>query len=869
MYFTKKIDEILKEFNTAQVGLTETEAKKRLNENGKNILPKENRDSIIKIFLRQFTSPIEIILVITVLISFFIGETLDALVITFIILVDVIMGTFQENKALKSAEALTNMLKIKAKVIRDNKEKEIDAEDLVVGDIILLESGTKISADARLIDCYNLQVDESILTGESISITKNTNTLPEDTILAERKNMVYSGTSVMTGRAKAVVVAISINTEIGKIASVVAETKEEKSPLTIRMEKFSKQISIAIIIVALISATTLFIKGYEVNAIFLSVVALAVSAMPEGLSLALTMALTIASNRMSKKNVIVKKLNSVESLGSCTVIASDKTGTLTVNEQTARKITLANGTTFEITGTGYNTNGTIINSTKESTKKVEQIAILCANNNEAHFIKKENNYEYHGDSIDIAFLVLKEKMKLTSNIEIISKIPYESEKGYSALFYKKDGKLRCTVKGAIEKVMSFSQKKDTYIKQNEDLSKEGYRVIAVCDGKVEDTSEENIKNLEFLGQVAFIDPIRNKAKNAIKECQKAQIKVLMITGDHPLTASKIAKDLSLITIDDSVVTGKEIKEAYEKGNDYFDKFIKDKIVFSRVTPTDKLNIVNSLKRMGEFVAVTGDGVNDAPAIKAASIGVAMGSGTDVAKETSSMIIVDDNFNSIVAGIKEGRIAYANIRKITLFLLSCGMAEVLFYLLSICFGYEIPLIAIQLLWINVVTDGLQDIALSFETATDDIMSEKPRSTKENIFNKDLMIEVLTYGLTISLMIFLTWKYLIDNNTNLLLARSIVMMLMVFIQNIHVLNCRSEKNSIFKTSILTNPLVILTIIGSIILELIVTEVQLLARFLNIKSLNITTIITIFLISLIIILVAEIYKLIYRRISKTLKN
>ena len=422
MYFTKKIDEILKEFNTAQVGLTETEAKKRLNENGKNILPKENRDSIIKIFLRQFTSPIEIILVITVLISFFIGETLDALVITFIILVDVIMGTFQENKALKSAEALTNMLKIKAKVIRDNKEKEIDAEDLVVGDIILLESGTKISADARLIDCYNLQVDESILTGESISITKNTNTLPEDTILAERKNMVYSGTSVMTGRAKAVVVAISINTEIGKIASVVAETKEEKSPLTIRMEKFSKQISIAIIIVALISATTLFIKGYEVNAIFLSVVALAVSAMPEGLSLALTMALTIASNRMSKKNVIVKKLNSVESLGSCTVIASDKTGTLTVNEQTARKITLANGTTFEITGTGYNTNGTIINSTKESTKKVEQIAILCANNNEAHFIKKENNYEYHGDSIDIAFLVLKEKMKLTSNIEIISKI---------------------------------------------------------------------------------------------------------------------------------------------------------------------------------------------------------------------------------------------------------------------------------------------------------------------------------------------------------------------------------------------------------------------------------------------------------------
>lgn len=866
MYFTKEPEEVLQELNTTLEGLSTKEVASRLKYYGKNILPKGKRNNIIKIFLSQFTSLIELILIITVVISLFIGETIDALVITFIILVDVIMGTIQENKARKSAEALANMIKTQTKVIRNNEEIEINTEELVVGDIILLESGTKLTADARLIDSYNLQVDESILTGESTPVTKNITSLPEDTILAERKNMLYSGTSVMTGRAKAVVVATSINTEIGKIASVVAETKEEKSPLTIRMEKFSKQISIIILIVALISAFILLIKGYEIKAIFLSVVALAVSAMPEGLNLALTMALTIASNRMSKKNVIIKKLNSVESLGSCTVIASDKTGTLTVNEQTARKIVLEDGTEFDITGTGYNTNGSIIiSSNKESLNKARHLAILCASNNEAHFEKKQEYYEYYGDSIDIAFLVLKEKMKVTSTIETISTIPYESEKGYSVLYYKENGQLRCTIKGALEKILAFSSQKDSYIKQNEELSKEGYRVIAVCDGKVLDTKEENIKNLEFLGQVAFIDPIREEVPNAIKECQKAQIKVLMITGDHPLTAFRIAKDLSLVSNYNEVVTGKEIKESYQKGNDYFDNFIKNKKVFSRVTPTDKLNIVNSLKRMGEFVAVTGDGVNDAPAIKTASIGIAMGSGTDVAKDTASMIIIDNNFNSIVSGIKEGRVAYANIRKIILFLLSCGMAEVLFYLLSIGFGYEVPLIAIQLLWINVVTDGLQDMALSFEKETNDIMKEKPRDTKENIFNKELMSEILIYGLSISLMIFLTWKYLIDNNTELLLARSIVMMLMVFIQNIHVLNCRSEKNSIFKTNVLNNPLIIITIISSVILELIVTEIPSLAKLLSIKSLHIKTIIIIFLISIIIVLVAEIYKLIYRTINK----
>jgi len=865
MYYNEEVEEVIKKTESSDKGLTIKEVTKKTAKYGKNVLPSKKRDSIAKLFMKELLSPIELILVFTVIVSFIVGETVDALVILFIILLDVIMGTYQENKALKSAEALSKMLKTKNKVLRNGKEVYVDSEDLVVGDIILLESGSKITADARIIESTNLQVDESVLTGESVNVNKNNLLIEEEVILAERKNMLYAGCNVITGRCKAVVVETGVNTEIGKIAKQVSEAEEEKTPLTIRMEKFTKQISVLIIVIAIISAIVLYLNHYEMKAIFLSVVALSVSAMPEGLPLALTMALTIASNRMSKKNVIVKNLNSVEALGSCTVIASDKTGTLTVNEQTARKIVLPNGENIEVTGTGYNTKGEVIINDKKYYDDVLNLVNLCAINNEAHFEEEKKATIYYGDSIDIAFLVLKEKMKDTIKLEKQELIPYESEKQYSAVFYKKDGKLRCTVKGSLEKVMEFSSKKKEYIKQNEELSKDGYRVIAVCDGVVKDTNEANIKDLDFLGMVAFIDPIREEVVDSINECNKAGIKVVMITGDHPLTALSISKELGLAKSVDDVVTGKEVEEAYQKGKKHFDKLVKSKRVFSRVTPTDKLHIVEAFKRMGEFVAVTGDGVNDAPAIKCANIGVAMGSGTDVAKDTADMIIIDDNFKSIVAGIKEGRIAYANIRKIILFLLSCGMAEVLFYLFSVGFGYELPLLAIQLLWINIVTDGIQDIALSFETSSTDVMAEKPRSTKESIFSKDLMREVLIFGLTISFMIFSVWKFLIDNNTDLLLARSIVMLLMVFIQNIHVLNCRSEKNSIFKTSIKSNPLVIFTIIGSIILQLVVTNVEVLANFLNITTLPFKTIWLVFVFSLIIVIVAENYKNICRKKGK----
>ena len=865
-------EDVLNKLDSNELGLSAQEINKRQNKYGLNILPKKKSDSIFKILFRQLTDPIVMLLVVTVVFSFIIGEIIDACAIIFIILIDLVLGTFQEWKAEKTAESLQNLIKDRVRVIRDNEEIEIDSSEVTVGDIVLLESGDQVSADIRLLETHNLQIDESVLTGESMSVTKSASKLSKDTSLSERKNMAFAGSTVITGRAKGVVVAIALNTEIGKIANSVSKSKDEASPLTIRMNKFSKQISILVIIIAIIIALILFTKGVSGTEIFLSVIALAVSAMPEGLPLALTMALTIASNKMAKKNVVVKKLNSVESLGSCTVIASDKTGTLTINKQTAKKIVTPNNLEFEITGIGYSDKGEI----KDSNAETQNIALLGAINTEAELKMEDGKWISFGDSIDIAFLALSKKAKVNiEELKIIDQIPYESQNKYSAVFYEKDQKAHCTVKGSLEKILEFSKymlvdgkkvKLDEALlqEQNESLAKDGYRVIAICDGEVtnfskkESYGEEYLKDFTVLGLVGFIDPIREEAKDSIKDCHNAGIKVIMITGDHPLTALKIAKDLELVTSEFEVAAGEEVERELKKGEANFAEFIKDKKVFARVTPMDKLAIIESLKKQGEFVAVTGDGVNDAPAIKSANIGIAMGSGTDVAKETANMIILDDNFTSIVSGIEEGRTAYNNIRKVSYMLLSCGLAEVLFFVLSIIFNLPMPLVAIQLLWLNIVTDGLQDFALSFEKTEPGTMKEKPRSPKETIFNKELMQEVLIAGLFIGLIVFITWYYLINvMNIEIHLARGYIMVLMVFLQNMHVLNCRSEKTSIFKLSIKTNPLIIVTIIGAIILQVIVMEVPFLSNFLNTTTVPITHMIILFLASTIIIFVMEIFK------------
>lgn len=873
-YYLMSIDETIKKLNSNSLsGLSLTEIEKRRMRDGYNTLPKKKGKSIVSIFFSGLLDPIVLLLVFTVLVSFFIGEYVDAIIVCLIIILDLILGTVEEYHANKNADSLRNLIKYEVKVIRGGEEQVIDSSYLVRGDIVLLESGDNISADMRIIDCANLQVNESIITGESVGVYKTSDQLFENIPLSERRNMLYAGCSVITGRALAIVTEIGINTLVGHIADTVSKIKEEKSPLTIRMEKLSKQISMMIIIIGIIIALVLFFKGVPRSEIFMSVVALTVSAMPEGLPLALTMALTITSNKMVKKKVIVKKLNYVESLGSCTVIATDKTGTLTINEQTAKIIMLPNNNTYSVSGIGYNTNGRIEKLDLENKGLVERISLHGKLNNEAKQIKKG---KYIGDSIDIAFLILAKKLNIYSDdYSVIKSIPYESENKYSAVFYEYKDKIYCTVKGSFEKISSFCDKMQVNnqqlpinIKQlkksNDHLSKEGYRVITVASGVVENFErkdyydEKDIPKLTFEGMIGFIDPIRNEVKDAIKECHLAGINVLMITGDHPLTAFSIAKELNLASDDSEIITGSELIK-YTNDQE-FDEIIKNKKVFARVTPIDKLRIVESLKRRGEFVAVTGDGVNDAPAIRSANIGISMGSGTDTAKETASMIIADDNFKSIVSGIELGRCAYSNIRKVCFFLLSCGLAEVLFFILSIIFNLPMPLVAIQLLWLNLVTDGFQDIALSCEKTEKKIMERKPINPKESIFNKELLTEVIVSGLVIGLIVFWVWYLLINvMNLDVSLARGYIMALMVFVQNIHVFNCRSERDSTFNISLRSNPLIILTVIGSIVLQMLVMEIPLLSNFLKASTVPFNHMFFLFLFAIIILIAMEAFKLI----------
>ena len=872
-FYNKKISDIFAELKTSEHGLTTKDAQARQQKYGKNILPKKKADSILKIFLHEFIDPMVLLLVAAIVASVIVGEIVDALVIAGIILVDAIMGTYQENKANHTAEALASLVTVKAKVLRDGEVQTIAAEELTLGDVVLLESGDKISADMRVLEARNFTVDESILTGESVQVAKNSHAIHKEKLaIGDQANMVFSGTTVVSGRAQALVVSIALDTELGKIADSLANTDEEKSPLTIRVEKLSKQISVLVVSIAILIAVLLIIKQVPYNEIFVTVIAFAVSAMPEGLPLALTMALTIASNRMAKKNVIVRKLKAAESLGSCTVIASDKTGTLTVNQQTAKRILLPNGQEYHVSGTGFDASGKVSGPTLAH---AVDIGLYGALNNEASIEHDEPT----GDSIDIAFLILAKKLGVkTQQIKIIDRIPYESENKYSAVFYEQNGETYCTVKGSLEVVKKFcstvrftDSNADDFLKldlQNENLARDGYRVIALANGKVaakSSYSEKDIQQLDFAGMVGFIDPIRKEAVASIRECHEAGIKVLMITGDHPLTAFSIAKDLKLVTDYAQVATSDAVDEAYKEGKAHFDKFVSEKLVFARVTPLQKLHIVNSLKRQGEFVAVTGDGVNDAPALKAANIGVAMGSGTDIARETADMIIVDDNFKSIVAGVKEGRVAYANIRKIIFFLISCGLAEAAFFCLAILCDMPMPLIAVQLLWLNVVTDGIQDFAMSFERAEQGILHEKPRNPKESIFDRALLREIIVSGIIITAVVFAAWCLFINVfQMDVAMARGYAMCLMVFIQNVHAFNCRSERRSAFSVPLRRNPILLFGILGTIILQIIVMEVPALSELLQTVSIPPLQMLGLLGAALIILVLMELYKLAAKAIT-----
>lgn len=848
------IDEVFKYFNSSKKGLTQEEAQKRIKINGKNLIPKAKKKTLLETFVEQFKSPIILILFVSVILSIITKNYADSFFILAVIFINSIIGTYQEWKAEKDSQALQNLIRIKSKVIRDDLVKNIDSEDITLGDIVLLESGDKVPADLKLIETYELLVDESILTGESVTKTKDADSQDETGDLLDRKDLVYAGTIIIKGRAKGIVVGIGKNTEFGKIAKSVIEREETKSPLVVKMDKFTKQISVGFIILASLISIFLYIKGYAFSDILSTVVALTVSAIPEGLTIAMTIVLSIAASKMAKRNVIVKKLNAVESLGSCTRIATDKTGTLTVNEQTAKKIVLPSGDMIYITGAGYNDNGSyeaendISNNSIEQMKEIAKLGVLA---NESSLLHENGKWKYHGDAIDIAFLALGYKMEIKKENHIIDMIPYESRLKYSAVLYEENREINVAMKGGIEKVLEFCTTMlyngkivdldyNKIINQADELSSQGFRVIALAkknniEFQNDKFTQDDIPELTYMGMVAFVDPIREDVVNAIYECKKAGIGITMITGDYKLTAEAIAKRL-------------EIEDVY-----------------ARVTPMDKLNIVEKLKGEGEIIAVTGDGVNDTPALKAADIGVAMGSGTDIAKETGSMIIVDDNFSSIVHGIEEGRRAYNNIRKVIYLLLSTGFSEIILFIFSIIVGLPIPLLAIQFLWLNLISNGIQGDALAFEKDIEDVMNKKSKRKKEVIFNKLLIIEIAVSAVTMAVIEFIMYIYITKTKQyDITTIRSLLLTLMVFIENIHIFNCRSENLSIFKIPIKNNIFLIASIIITTLIQILIVTNESLASIFKLSVISGRQIIILLILTIPVIIVMEIFKLIKKQNS-----
>lgn len=883
--------DIFEQLQTQPEGLNQEEPARRLQFYGPNTLPVRVPPTIWSILLNQVKNPLIFILLAAAVASIVIGEAVDAVFILIVIALNSGLGAYQEHQAEKSAAGLQQLLKFMARVRRDGKETDIPAEEVVPGDIVMLESGNKVPADLRLIDANRLSSDESFLTGESLASEKSSAPLPEDTGVSDRKNMAFAGSTITSGRGTGIAVGTGTETQVGIIALTVTESEGGKPPLVKRMERFVKHISILVVVICIGLSVLLRLQGEDFSAIFFFVVALAVSAIPEGLPVALTVVLSIATKRMAKRNVIVRKLTAVESLGSCTVIASDKTGTLTVNQQTARAIALPDGQAFNVSGEGYNGEGNVTSAGEDTPvsgatqEKLQRLARLTILANEGSLVKTDTAWKHHGDAMDVAFLSLGYKLGLDpqkekQQVTVTREIPYESERKFSAVFYEKNGLEYVAAKGAVETVLDFCTHmhqdsgpedldRNGIEQQAETMAEKGLRVMAVAGGK--GAFPENAGHadgsigagLVFYGLVGFIDPLRPEAAESIRKCREAGIQVIMITGDHPATAGAIAQELGLSGSDESVVTGPQLSHAGTPDSPAYLKLVASSHVFARVSPGQKLEIVDVLIRRNEFVAVTGDGINDAPALRRANIGVAMGSGTDVAKEVGSMIVVDDNFSSIVAGVEEGRFAYDNVRKVIYLLISTGAAEVLMFVMAVLVGIPLPLLAVQLLWLNLVTNGIQDVALAFEAGEPGAMRRKPRKPDETIFNPQMVWQTLVSGLTIGALAFGVWYWQVAvKMINEPDARNLLLLFMVMLQNTHVFNCRSETVSAFKLPVRRNIILVFGVLAAQGIHMLSMHLPFMQNILGTAPVSFHQWFVLLSLALPVILIMEVFKLIRKR-------
>ena len=840
-FYKSTIQETYEILKTNEEGLSETEAETRYQKYGANELIEEKKTTSIEIFLNQFKSILIVILIVAAIVSgFVLHEYIDMYVILVIVVLNAIIGFIQEYRAEQAVEALKQMVSLHCKVIREGAIIEVDARKIVPGDILVIEEGDKIPADARIFEAFNLKIDESPLTGESSTVTKKPDKIDGETPLAQRSNMVYMGTHATFGHGKAVITSTGMSTEFGNIAQMIQSIEEETSPLKKKTEKLGRQLGA----IALVGCIIVFIVDY-VNGIsfvnsFLSAVSLAVSAIPEGLPTVLVITLSLGAQRMAQSNAIIRKLNSVETLGTTTVICSDKTGTITKNEMTVRQVETANNS-VDITGEGFKPEGSFVSNgdkikpkTNPALDLILKTGLLCNNSN---IIQDPDIGPYiTGDPTEGAILIAAVKSGLI--LEEVEKenprvweIPFDSRRKMMSTINKSDSEIRVYAKGAPEIILDKSSRyytggsvemlteayKESIREKVKGMAERALRVLAFAYKDIEESGEFEQKDVEsdliFLGLMGMMDPPREEVPEAIELCRKAGIRPVMITGDHKDTAVAIAREVGIIRDGERVaVTGMELSAM---SDEELAKVVGKVSVYARVSPEHKVRIAQALRANGNIVAMTGDGVNDAPAIKAADIGVAMGiKGTDVSKEAADMVLADDNFASIVKAVEQGRIIYDNIRKFMRFMISSNFDEMIVISSFVIAGMPMPFLPVMILWLNLVTDGGPAIALSMDEPTDDLMSVPPRNPKNGILHGMYLFiaayVVLQSGTTAATFI---WKYVLQG-ASLAASRTTAFMQACIFELIVVWNCRSEKHNVLRTGFNNKYLLAATIIGGVL-------------------------------------------------------
>jgi Ca2+-transporting ATPase len=894
-------EEVLAALETAPEGLSKAEAAARLAEHGPNELAPGKKISPAVIFFRQFANLLMLILIAAVVISFVMGETLDALVILVILLGSGILGFFQEYRAEKAAAALAKLAAPTATVIREGRELTIPSREVVPGDLLVLYTGDRVAADGRLLEVVNLKADEALLTGESTAVAKHLNGVSEpDTPVGDRTCMVFGGTVITYGRGRAVVTATGMATEFGHIARLLEEVEVERTPLERRITTIGRVLAAVCLSVAVGVVFLGLYRGEDLWLMIIWGISLAVAAVPEALPAVVTGALAIGTTRMARRHAIIKRLPAVETMGCTTVICTDKTGTLTKNEMTVRRLYL-DGKKLEITGSGYEPEGKFLvendaDNLGEFQPVLDQaarVSLLC---NDAT-LEKAGLWQVRGDPTEGALLVLGRKVgfdkpQLLKGYPRVAEIPFSSErKRMSTIHLGPDG-LIMYVKGAPETLLPWCTRVLT--RQGEEpldeagrqqimseagaMAAQALRVLGLAYRPLRDIPDllpqAEEENLVWVGLVGMIDPPRPEAQSAVHRCNQAGIRVIMVTGDHPATARAIAGELGLLAQgghNPGVLTGQEVNSLDDVG---LLATLQETSVFARVSPEHKLRLVNILKGQGEVVAMTGDGVNDAPALKRADIGVAMGiTGTEVTKETAAMILADDNFASLVAAVEEGRAIFDNIKKYLIFLLSCNFAEILTLTSAIMLGLPLPLVALQILWINLVTDGLPALALGVDPKSPDIMERPPRPPQEGVFTRSVtvLLVVISFHLTLILLPLFAYYVLVnphglsDPTQVLIQAQTMVFITLILAELVNAFNCRSDIHSLFTVGFLRNRFLVGSALLSLVIMIVVIHWQPVSYLFHTRPLSLMDWLVAAGLSLTIFPVVEVTKGLLRRWSR----